>query len=382
MSALDIFKEGARQFTICNACRYCEGFCPVWPVMERRTQFGKNDLYYMANICHDCKACYYACPYTEPNEQKVNIPEILSRLRLASYKEYATPRFLSGYFGRHKEFFAFTAIASVFAITIFALLIGDPTRLFTPHPEAGSFYDIFPYFVIVTAGVIIGVYVISNYLYNIVRFYKAIKVNGAKFSVRAALVAASDVFWHNGFKGGWLIKDKKAGCYHEETTPSYTFLMLHALIFYGFIAALISTIIAAIYQDVFAILPPYPVLSLPVFFGIVGGICMTIGTLAFFVLQSKPDIRPIFKNMSTLDHAFLFTLALVSITGFLTLIFRSSALLGMMFTFHLGFVLLLFVTAPYGKFVHFTYRYTTLVVTRIEERKGSVRQELNLDSDD
>ena len=25
--------------TICNACRYCEGFCDVFPAMERRLEF-------------------------------------------------------------------------------------------------------------------------------------------------------------------------------------------------------------------------------------------------------------------------------------------------------------------------------------------------------
>ena len=28
--------EVARQLQICNACRYCEGFCAVFPAMTRR----------------------------------------------------------------------------------------------------------------------------------------------------------------------------------------------------------------------------------------------------------------------------------------------------------------------------------------------------------
>jgi citrate/tricarballylate utilization protein len=364
----DIFEEGARQFTVCNACRYCEGFCPVWPVMERRTSFGRGDLYYLANICHDCKACYYACPYTEPHELKINIPQILSQLRLKSYKEYATPALLSPFFERHRRYFLTTAFVSVLATTLFALLIGNPLRLITPHTEPGSFYDIFPYPIIVVVGFGIGLYVIANYLWNMLRFYKDIGGKLRNVTIRAILQGAADVFWHNGFKGGWHIKGSKAGCYHEKTTPSYVFLTLHALIFYGFISALIATTIAAIYQDAFGILPPYPVLSAPVLFGIAGGICMIAGTLSFFALKRREDIRPIFKNMSTLDNAFLLNLAVVCISGFLTLIFRATSLMGIMFTIHMGFVLLLFVTAPYGKFVHFTYRYVALVFTHIEER--------------
>ncbi|MEI7538385.1 MAG: tricarballylate utilization protein TcuB, partial [Comamonadaceae bacterium] len=35
--------EVARQMQICNACRYCEGFCAVFPAMTRRLEFGKAD---------------------------------------------------------------------------------------------------------------------------------------------------------------------------------------------------------------------------------------------------------------------------------------------------------------------------------------------------
>jgi len=40
--------EVARQMQICNACRYCEGFCAVFPAMTRRLEFGKADVNYLA----------------------------------------------------------------------------------------------------------------------------------------------------------------------------------------------------------------------------------------------------------------------------------------------------------------------------------------------
>ena len=33
---LMLIKDGERQMTICNACRYCEGYCAVFPAMELR----------------------------------------------------------------------------------------------------------------------------------------------------------------------------------------------------------------------------------------------------------------------------------------------------------------------------------------------------------
>ena len=44
-------QEVARQLKICNACRYCEGFCAVFPAMTRRLEFSKADIHYLANLC-------------------------------------------------------------------------------------------------------------------------------------------------------------------------------------------------------------------------------------------------------------------------------------------------------------------------------------------
>ena len=39
--------EVGRQMQICNACRYCEGFCAVFPAMTRRLEFGKADIHFL-----------------------------------------------------------------------------------------------------------------------------------------------------------------------------------------------------------------------------------------------------------------------------------------------------------------------------------------------
>ena len=54
MPGLELFQEADRQLTICNACRYCEGICPVFPAIEARKGFTKGDMRYFANLCHDC----------------------------------------------------------------------------------------------------------------------------------------------------------------------------------------------------------------------------------------------------------------------------------------------------------------------------------------
>ena len=65
--------ETARQLQICNACRYCEGFCAVFPAMTRRLSFAQADIHFLANLCHNCGACLHACQYAPPHDFAVNI---------------------------------------------------------------------------------------------------------------------------------------------------------------------------------------------------------------------------------------------------------------------------------------------------------------------
>ena len=83
--------EVARQMQICNACRYCEGFCAVFPAMTRRLEFGKADIHYLANLCHNCGACLHACQYAPPHEFAVNVPQAMAAVRGQTYTDYAWP---------------------------------------------------------------------------------------------------------------------------------------------------------------------------------------------------------------------------------------------------------------------------------------------------
>src|SRR5713101_7502625 len=80
---------------VCNACRYCEGFCAVFPAMERRRSFSGGDLTYLANLCFDCRACFYACQYAPPHEFAVNVPKVFAEVRAETYRDYTWPGILS-----------------------------------------------------------------------------------------------------------------------------------------------------------------------------------------------------------------------------------------------------------------------------------------------
>jgi citrate/tricarballylate utilization protein len=75
-----------------NACRYCEGFCAVFPAMTQRLEFGKADINYLANLCHNCGACLHACQYAPPHEFAINVPKAMAEVRLKPINTTRSPR--------------------------------------------------------------------------------------------------------------------------------------------------------------------------------------------------------------------------------------------------------------------------------------------------
>jgi citrate/tricarballylate utilization protein len=74
-----------------------------------------------------------------------------------------------------------------------------------------------------------------------------------------------------------------------------------------------------------------------------------------------------------MDIAFLALLFSSSATGFLLLGLRESAAMGTLLAIHLGVVAGLFITMPYGKFVHAIYRFAALVRNALEEQRRAAR---------
>ena len=103
MPDAELLRRGEQVMTVCNACRYCEQYCPVFPAMETRLTFAKADLAYLANLCHNCGECLYACPYSAPHVFDINVPRTLAEIRLRSYEDYCWPRSLGSAFGRSGE---------------------------------------------------------------------------------------------------------------------------------------------------------------------------------------------------------------------------------------------------------------------------------------
>src|SRR5689334_13006555 len=123
--------EAQRMLQICNACRYCEGYCAVFPAMERRLEFDPASLAYLSNLCHHCGACFYACQYAPPHEFAVNVPRVFAQIRRQSYEDYAWPRAFGSAYRRQGTVLSLATAAGLAIFFILAILLGGPQALTT-----------------------------------------------------------------------------------------------------------------------------------------------------------------------------------------------------------------------------------------------------------
>jgi citrate/tricarballylate utilization protein len=349
---------------ICNACRYCEGYCAVFPAMEQRRIFTKADLTYLANLCFDCRDCYYACQYAPPHEFGVNIPKLMAEVRMETYREFSWPAILSGLFKRNGLAVSLITAASLVAIFFCVLVFVGNDVLLAAHLGEGTFYRVVPYAAMTVPPLIIAVYGLVILLVGAFRFWREIKSNLSEvIDVSALWRAIQDAFGLTYMKGGGV------GCNYPDAAFSSSRRWFHHLVFYGFLLDFASTSIAAFYDHFLGWQAPYPFFSWPVALGTIGGVGLVIGTSGLLYLKWKSDRDLSAESMLNMDIAFIVLLLLTSLTGILLLALRDTGAMGSLLVVHLGFVAGLFITAPYGKFAHVVYRYAALVRYAIEEQR-------------
>src|SRR3954467_9555189 len=114
-----LIDEAQRVLAICNAFRYCEGYCAVFPAPERRLAFDENDVHYLANLCHNCGSCLYACQYAPPHEFQVNFPRLMAQARRETYRKYAWPAVMGRAFERNGVVMALLLVACLAGFVCF-----------------------------------------------------------------------------------------------------------------------------------------------------------------------------------------------------------------------------------------------------------------------
>ena len=357
--------EAQRVLSICNACRYCEGYCAVFPALERRLEFDESDVHYLANLCHNCGACLYACQYAPPHEFQVNFPRLMAQARKQTYAKYAWPEFLAGAFERNGLVTSLATALGIAALFLFSAWYASPERLFAAWSDAqGSFYAVLPHNVMAGVFGAVAVFVLAAFAASFVRFWPDMGEESLEFLKAPALSSATgDALGLRYLDGGG------DGCTYPDARPSFARRTFHHFTFYGFMLCFAATTVATIYHYVFGWKAPYPLYSLPVLLGTFGGVGLIVGPVGLLWLRGRRDPELGDATQTGMDVGFLVLLLLTSVTGLALLFLRETRAMGVLLALHLGVVLALFVTLPYGKFVHALYRFAALVRFHIERRR-------------
>jgi citrate/tricarballylate utilization protein len=361
-----LVEEGQRMASICNACRYCEGFCAVFPALERRLSFAESDLAYLSNLCHNCGSCYYACQYAPPHEFALNFPKMLADIRVRTYRKYAWPAPLAGLFERNGLTVSLATAASLALLLATMFSFVDRSVLLAPHADnAGAFYAVISHRTMVIVFGIVCLFVALSLAVGFVRFWRDTDERlGDFFSPGPLTESVGDALRLRYLAGGG------DGCTYPTEAPSQARRWFHHLTFYGFMLCFAATCVATVYHYGFDWRAPYAWSSLPVILGTAGGIGLLIGPAGLLWLMAMRDPALSGAKQTGMDVGFLVLLALSSASGLLLLALRESSAMGVILGTHLGIVMALFITLPYGKFVHAVYRLASLVRFHLERRRA------------
>lgn len=351
--------EVARALQICNACRYCEGFCAVFPAMTRRLEFGKADIHYLANLCHNCGACLHACQYAPPHEFAVNIPQAMARVRGQTYSDYAWPAAFGGLYRRNGAAVALALAAGLALFLSLALMFRRET---IGAALQGNFYAVFPHGLMVAMFGLVSGWAVLALAVGAVKFWRDVAPGAAGGGAIAE--AAGNALTLKYLDGG-----HGEGCNEESDRFTLARRRFHHFTFYGFMLCFASTCVATLYHYILGLQAPYALTSLPVVLGTLGGIGLLIGPAGLAWLNLRRDPAHGDAAQKPMDLGLIVLLFLASLTGLGLLAWRGTGAMALLLAVHLGVVMALFLTLPYGKFAHAIYRCAALLKWSIERRQ-------------
>jgi citrate/tricarballylate utilization protein len=359
LAALVAEAEVDRQLRICNACRYCEGFCAVFPAMTRRLVFTPADTHYLANLCHHCGACLHACQYAPPHEFAVSLPRALARVRLRTYAQYAWP----AAFGRlyERSGLALSLVLALALSLFLVLVLGARGALWSP-PGAGGFYAVLPHGLLVALFAPVFVFALLALGIGVLRFWRGAPPGPA--SLAAVGEATRDALLLKYLDGGHGL-----GCPNDDDRFTLARRRAHHLSFYGFMACFAATVVGTVYHYALGRVAPYGWASVPKLLGTAGGVALLLGTGCQWWLYRRRDPALADPAARTPDLGFIALLAATAASGLALALARDSAALPLLLCLHLAAVLAFFALLPYGKFAHGAYRAAALLKWAIERRQ-------------
>jgi citrate/tricarballylate utilization protein len=242
-------------------------------------------------------------------------------------------------------------------------------------PVQNGFYAIFPHNLMVSMFAPIFLWSVLALALGVIKFWREVTpaTSGAPLSSPAAAEAAHDALRLKYLGGG-----HGDGCNNEDDAFTLARKRAHHLTFYGFMLCFAATSVATFYHYVLNLPAPYDFTSLPKILGTVGGISLTLGTLGLWRLNLARDPNHGDAQQRPMDRGFIALLFFISVTGLALMLSKNTAAMPVLLAVHLGMVMALFLTLPYGKFAHGIFRTAALLRFAVEKRQPS---KLTLGSD-
>lgn len=346
--SLDILQETRRQVEICNACRYCEGYCAVFPAITRDRAFADGDLTQLANLCHNCRGCYYACQYTAPHEFDLNLPAVLAQVRTDSWERLAWP-------GPVARLFQRSGVALAAAMVLGLAVIFWIMQVWQPSGGEG-FYAYLAHTVMVAIFLPAFLFPLVAIALSLRAYWR--EMNGAWPRISQITQALRDAGRMRNLDGG-----QGQGC-NFESGDRYTNARRHAhqAVMYGFLLCFASTSVATFMHYFLNMPAPYGLFSLPKLLGISGGLLLVVGCIGLAVLKTKADPDLGDRRVWGGEMGFILLLGFVGLSGLVLYAATGvPALVPVLLALHLGSVLSFFLLMPYSKMVHGFFRLAALV---------------------
>ncbi|WP_323768203.1 tricarballylate utilization 4Fe-4S protein TcuB [Marinovum sp.] len=351
----DLLQEARRQAEICNACRYCEGYCAVFPALQAERAYSDGDLTQLANLCHNCRGCYYACQYTAPHEFDLNLPQALADVRQDSWEDFAFPRAAGKAFQKNG---LAIAIATVLGS---ALLFWAARALASVGGE--GFYAVLSHNAMVAIFLPAFLFPLFSIAIGLRRYWRTVDGAPVRLShLRGAIASAANM---RNLKGG-----HGDGCnFEDQDRFTHARRMAHQAVMYGFLLCFASTSTATLMHYLLNVPAPYGLVSLPKILGLSGGLLLVLGCAEMIRLKLRADKSLGATNAFGGEIAFIGLLAFVGLSGLVLYAAGGTGWMPALLVLHLGAVLAFFLLTPFTKMAHGFYRLAAL--TRDAQRKGA-----------
>ena len=267
---------------------------------------------------------------------------------------------------RFNTYLGLAAVGSLFGeqgLALAALMGGGLLH----EPLAGDFYAVFPHNTLALMfGVVFGLAVLALGV-GVTRFWRDVSPGTAS---GAAVAEAA----HDALRLRYLDGGHGKGCNNADDAFTLWRRRFHHCTFYGFMLCFAATSVATLYHYLLGQPAPYPFWSAPVLLGTAGGIGLLIGPAGLLWLNLKRHPQQGDAAQKPMDRGFIALLFLTSATGLALLAGRDGGAMALLLAIHLGVVMALFLTLPYGKFAHGIYRSAALLKWAIEKRQPNKLQ--------